>query len=55
MGLVDLKKELVKLDKDKLIVLISDLYKSNKAAKEYLDFYANPNETDLFEKYKDNM
>jgi Family of unknown function (DUF6155) len=55
MGLVDLKKELIKLDKDKLIVLISDLYKSNKAAKEYLDFYANPNENDLFEKYRDKV
>lgn len=55
MGLIDLKKELVKLDKDKLIVLISDLYKSNKAAKEYLDFYANPNEADLFDKYRDKV
>ena len=55
MGLFDLKKELVKLDKDKLVGLILELYKSNKAAKEYLDFYANPNEVDLFEKYRNKV
>jgi hypothetical protein len=55
MGLIDVKKELVKLDKDKLIGLISELYKNNKGVKEYLDFYANPNEDALFEKYKDKV
>jgi hypothetical protein len=29
MGLTDIKKELKKLDKDKLIDLIADLYKKN--------------------------
>jgi len=29
MGLLDLKKELKKLDKDKLVDLIADLYKKN--------------------------
>jgi hypothetical protein len=52
MGFIDVKKELVKLDKDKLIGLISELYKNNIGVKEYLDFYANPNEEALFEKYK---
>ena len=39
MGLADLKKELKTLDKDQLIALVADLYKKNKAAQEYLDFY----------------
>lgn len=52
MGLTDLKKELKKLDKDKLIDLVADLYKKNKSAKEFFDFYVNPNEKELFEKYK---
>jgi hypothetical protein len=55
MGLIDVKKELVKLDKDKLIGLISELYKNNNEVKEYLDFYANPNEEALFEKYKEKV
>ena len=52
MGLTDIKKELKKLDKDKLIDLIADLYKKDKAVKELFDFYLNPNEKELFEKYR---
>jgi hypothetical protein len=52
MGIIDVKKELIKLDKDKLISLISELYKNNNGVKEYLDFYTNPNEDELFQKYK---
>lgn len=52
MGLTDLKKELKTLDKDQLIALIADLYKKNKAAQEYLDFYVQPNERERFEKYR---
>ena len=52
MGLADLKKELKTLDKDQLIVLVADLYKKNKAAQEYLDFYVRPNERERFEKYR---
>src|SRR3954468_16679634 len=52
MGLTDIKKELKKLDKDKLIDLIADLYKKDKAVKELFDFYLNPNEEELFEKYR---
>ncbi|MET4083857.1 hypothetical protein ABIB40_003830 [Pedobacter sp. UYP30] len=48
MGLTDIKKELKKLGKEKLISLISELYKNNKSVKEYLDFYVNPNEAALF-------
>ena len=52
MGLTDLKKELKTLDKDQLVALIADLYKKNKAAQEYLDFYVQPNERERFEKYR---
>ena len=48
MGLSELKKELKKFDKAKLIELVTDLYKKNKSAKEYFDFFVNPNENDLF-------
>ena len=52
MGLAALKKELKTLDSDKLIALIADLYKKNKAAREYLDFYVQPNERERFEHYR---
>lgn len=52
MGLSDIKKELKKFDKDRLIDLIADLYKKNKAVKELFDFYLNPNEKELFESYR---
>ncbi len=52
MGLTDIKKELKKLDKNKLIDLVADLYKKNKSVKEFFDFYVNPDERALFEKYR---
>lgn len=55
MGLTDIKKELRKLDKEKLVELVIDLYKKNKSVKEFLDFYVNPNEKELFLKYKDKV
>lgn len=55
MGLTDIKKELKKLDKDKLIDLVADLYKNNKSVKEFLDFYVNPDERQLLEKYKEKV
>lgn len=55
MGLTDIKKELKKLDKDKLVDLAVDLYKKNKSVKEFLDFYVNPNERELFNKYRDKI
>jgi hypothetical protein len=55
MGLNDIKKELKKLDKDKLIDLVSDLYKKNKSVKEFFDFYVNPDERKLFKKYQDKV
>jgi len=55
MGLTDIKRELKKLDKDKLIDLVSDLYKKNKSVKEFFDFYINPDERKLFNKYRDKV
>jgi hypothetical protein len=55
MALTEIKKELKKLDKDKLIELISDLYKKNKSVKDFLDFYVNPKENELFETYRDKV
>jgi Family of unknown function (DUF6155) len=55
MGLIDVKKELQKLDKREIIDLVSELYKKNKSPKEFLDFWANPNENELFAKYRDKV
>ncbi len=55
MGLTDIKKELKKLDKDNLIDLLTDLYKKNKSVKEFFDFYINPDEKELFNKYRDKV
>lgn len=55
MGLTEIKKELKKLDKDKLIDIVGDLYKKNKSVKEYLDFYFNPDERELFNKYQEKV
>jgi len=55
MGILDIKRELRKLDKEKIIDLVTDLYKKNKSVKEFFDFYVNPNEKDLFEKYQDKV
>ncbi len=55
MGILDIKRELRKLDKENLIELVTDLYKKNKSVKEFFDFYVNPNERNLFEKYQDKI
>ena len=55
MSITDIKKELKKLDKDKLIDVIISLYKINKSAKEFFDFYVNPDEKGLFQKYRQKV
>ncbi len=55
MGLRDIKKELRKLEQDKLIDLVADLYKKNKSVKDFFDFYINPDERELFMKYQDKV
>ncbi len=55
MSFSKIKDELTTFDKVKLIALISDLYKTNKSVKEYLDFLVSPNEDDLIKKYKQKI
>jgi len=55
MGLTNIKRELNKLDKNKLVELIADLYKKNKSVKEFFAFYINPNENELYKKYRDKV
>lgn len=38
-----------------MVELVVDLYKKNKSVKEYLDFYVNPDERELFEKYRSKV
>lgn len=53
--MVQIKKQLQKLDKDKLIDLISELYKKDKFVKEFLSFQINQDEKGLFEKYRNKV
>ena len=55
MSFSDIKKKLNQLDKKQLIGLISELYKINSATKEYLDFFANPDEKKQLVKYKQRV
>lgn len=55
MGLANLKNELKTFEKPQLINLIADLYKANKSVREYLDFFVNPDEKALFEKYRQKV
>ncbi|MCF7946651.1 MAG: DUF6155 family protein [Spirochaetia bacterium] len=53
MGVKELKKELVNLEKEELIGIITDLYKKAPMAKEVLDVSYNPSILkEKFEKYK---
>ena len=55
MGLRDVKKELEQLEQEELIHHISELYKKHKAVKEYFDFFANPDEDELLEQFKERV
>lgn len=55
MGLREVKKVLTQLNKPELIGLLSDLYKKNKTVREHLDFYSQPDEGALFEKFKERV
>lgn len=52
MGLKELKSQLNKHSKAELVKHISELYKKFKPVKEYFDFYLNPDEAEILEKYK---
>lgn len=51
MSKTQLKKELEGLDRAQIVELITDLYSACKPAKEYLDFFCNPDVDKLYEKY----
>ncbi len=55
MGLKEVKKELIKQDKETLVKHISELYKKYDSVKEYFDFYITPNEEELLNKYKEKV
>ena len=49
------KKELKNLEKEKIIAILSDLYKKHKSVREYLDFYVSSDEDSLLVKYHDKI
>lgn len=52
MKLSDLKKELKSLNKDELSEIICDLYKSNKAVKDFLHYHLNQSNEKLIDRNK---
>ena len=52
MSKAQLKKYLIKLTKEQVIDVVLELYDARKEAKEYLDFYINPNDDAKLEEYK---
>ncbi|HRZ97521.1 MAG TPA: DUF6155 family protein [Paludibacter sp.] len=47
-----LKKHLQSLTKEQLIETVLEMYENMKPVKEYLEFFLNPNEKEMFEKYR---
>lgn len=52
MSKAQLKKHLSTLTKEQVIEVILKLYDARKEAKEYLEFYLNPDEDAKLEEYK---
>lgn len=55
MALKEIKKELLKQDKETLVKHILELYKKYDSVKEYFDFYVSPDEEKILEKYKEKV
>ncbi len=55
MSISTLRKELTELSAEQLRSLVMDLYKTSKEAKEYLEFFVNPDLDKLYEKTIDNI
>ena len=55
MGIGSVKKELARLDKEGLIKLLAELYSKDKATREFLDFYVNPDEEAMHKKCRDKI
>lgn len=52
MSKAQLKKQLSALTKEQIIEVMLELYDARKEAKEYLEFYLNPNDDQKLEEYK---
>lgn len=52
MSKAQLKKHLLKLTQEEVIDVILELYDARKEAKEYLEFYMNPNDDIKLDEYK---
>jgi hypothetical protein len=52
MSKASLKKYLQSLPKEQLIETVLEMYDNMKPVKEYLEFFLNPNEKEMFDKYK---
>jgi hypothetical protein len=52
MSKIQLKKLLKSLTKEEIIDIVLELYDARKEAKEYLDFYVNPNDDAKLSEYK---
>ena len=52
MSKAALKKHLQSLNREQLIETVLEMYDNMKPVKEYLEFFLNPNEKEMFEKYR---
>ncbi len=52
MSKAQLKKHLNTLDKSQIIEMVMELYDAHKEAKEYLEFYVNPDEDKKLDEFK---
>lgn len=55
MSKASLKKYLSSLDKDQLLQVILDLYDARKDAREYLEFFLNPDSESAYEKARESL
>ncbi|HRF67896.1 MAG TPA: DUF6155 family protein [Muribaculum sp.] len=52
MSKTSLKRQLMMLDRDQIATVLLELYDARKDAREYLEYYVNPDENKMLEKYK---
>ena len=52
MSKATVKKMLMSMPKEEIIGMVLEMYGARKEAKEYLEFYANPDEDGKLEEYK---
>lgn len=52
MSKSQVKKQLARMSKEEVINVVMELYDARKEARDYLDYFANPNESGELEKFK---